>query len=787
LPYSEENSEPSAFRAYWALTQDGGSKHFMPTFNQDPVSREPDVKGDAWGLVPMSPEQPNSTRRGLPHAVEDERDYLTDQAYAYPPEAGLSDYFEQNPTYEATVKSYDWDLDIHIMDTAPVPHTARETLDAKIMTMEQWHDAGKPVGEIWVLDTDGWAYWASALEPGDATGLLLNEMTYISPAIGTIYYAIYADAQMATLGSWELAFDGLTDEAEDLMNTIANPAYEITLSENGIVSFPDGLALHTESADKVITVMNTGNSPTGELSIELGGANPESFVLNTTSLPNLEVGETAEFALHSRDGLSVGTHTATVTVSGDTNITVKSFNVSIVVKEGIALMREGLVGSTFEPTDTFLTFPKLQRQQVAQVKVIDLHIPNMNTFAAGTYDGKKVIAAVDLTHASSDYPVVAFYTESGTSGRSDVYIAGHRGVAATGDLTGFFMSLTNATSIDVKLLDTSRVTSMWAMFYNTSSLATLDVSKFDTSCVTNMQSMFWGASSLTSLNLSGWNTSSVTDMSYVFLGASSLTTLNLSGFDTSNVTTMFAMFYGASSLSSLDLSGFNTSHVTSMAYMFHGTSSLTKLDLSGFNTSNVTNMHAMFYCTISLTTVGNISGWNTSRVTDMSYMFYAANSLKSLNLSGWNTSRVTNMGYMFYHAVALTTLDLSGWNTSSVTDMTYMFAETHSLVALDLSRWNTSKVTDMSVMFYGASSLTTLNLSGWDTSRVTDMSYMFTQTPSLTNLDFRKATFGRVTDNAGMFWSSGINKITVGSPAAENFIQNAPGWARNPPRTIERV
>ena len=793
LPHSEETGEPSAFRNYWALTQDGGSKHFMPTFNQDPVSREPDVKGDAWGLVPMSPEQPNSTRRGLPHAVEDERDYLTDQAYAYPPEAGLSDYFEQNPTYEATVKTYDWDLDIHIMDTAPVPHTARETLDAKIMTMEQWHDAGKPVGEIWVLDTDGWAYWAEALEPGEATGLLLNEMTYISPAIGTIYYAIYADAQMATLSSWELAFDDLTDDAEDLMNTIANPAYEITLSESGTVSFPDEYVSNTESADRVITVTNAGNYPTGELSIELGGANPDSFELSTTTLPNLDVGESTTFTIHSRAGLAIGTYTATVTVYGDeniiaqsfdvsisikvvpthgislstsgthtfpevtlprstqsgehsvtvrnvgnqptgdltvalsgtnanrftisatnltsiasgetetftvrsneslaigtytatvtvsggSNITAQSFNVSIAVKDGISLMRTGLVNGTV-PTSPFLTFPTLQRQQVARVDVIDRYIPDLNAFAKGTYNDKKIVAAVDLTHKDSDYPVVAFYIDSNTSGRFDVFIAGHRGVVATGSLQHFFGSLHNVKSINVKLLDTSRVTSL----------------------------------------------------SHTFRECTSLTALDLSGWDTSRVTNMRAMLQSASSLKSLNMSGFDTSRVTDMVGTFSGVSSLTNLDLSK---------------------------WNTSSVKDMQLMFQTTSSLTTLNLSGWDTSNVTNMSHMFLNATALT--------------------------SLDLSKWNTSRVTGLNATFYDMTSLKSLNLSGWDTSNVTNMSSMFVNTTSLTNVDFRKATFGKVTDNTYMFTNSGINKITVGSAAAQNYIQNAPGWARTPARTIER-
>jgi len=210
LPDAEADSDSAQFRNYWTLTQAGGSKWFMPTFNQDILSREPDVKGDAWGLVPTLPELPNSTRRGeLPHAVidTDTQQYIEDQPYAYSPDAGISDYFELNREWVAAVKSYNWDFELHEMATSPVTHTAKKTLDAKIMTMAEWNIANQPIGDIWVLDTDGWAYWASSLEPGEATGLLINGRTYIFPIVGTMYYALYADAQIATSSQLPMAWD----------------------------------------------------------------------------------------------------------------------------------------------------------------------------------------------------------------------------------------------------------------------------------------------------------------------------------------------------------------------------------------------------------------------------------------------------------------------------------------------------------------------------------------------------------------------------------------------------
>ena len=75
-------------------------------------------------------------------------------------------------------------------------------------------------------------------------------------------------------------------------------------------------------------------------------------------------------------------------------------------------------------------------------------------------------------------------------------------------------------------------------------------------------------------NLRYINTTNTTNLWAMFLGCSSLTSLDLSGFNTSNVTDMTGMFYDCSSLTSLDLSHFNTSNVTSMSSMFIRCSSL---------------------------------------------------------------------------------------------------------------------------------------------------------------------------------------------------------------------
>ena len=266
---------------------------------------------------------------------------------------------------------------------------------------------------------------------------------------------------------------------------------------------------------------------------------------------------------------------------------------------------------------------------------------------------------------------------------------------------------------------------------DTKNILELDLSSFDTSKVTSMAAMFRGMSKLTSLNLFNFDTSKVTDMSGMFEDMSNLAALDLFDFDTSKVTNMSSMFENMRSLTALNVSSFDTSKVTNMNAMFYGMRSLTALNVSSFDTSKVTNMNAMFYGMRSLTKI-NLSNFDTSQVTDMSLMFSGMSNLTTLNLSNFNTSKVTNMKQMFSLSSSLITLNLSNFDTSKVTDMNLMFYYMHNLTTLDLSSFDTSKVTNMEGMF----SLGDQNSSkdklekiyvnnDFDTSKLTNYSGMF--------------------------------------------------------------
>ena len=200
------------------------------------------------------------------------------------------------------------------------------------------------------------------------------------------------------------------------------------------------------------------------------------------------------------------------------------------------------------------------------------------------------------------------------------------------------------------------------------------LTNLNTSKVTTMYEMFYGCQNLTSLDLSNFKTENVQYMSEMFSGCSSLTSLNLSNFNTENVQNMSEMFRGCQNLTSLDLSNFKTENVQDMSLMFYGCSSLTSLDLSNFKTENVQYMGAMFSRCYDLTSL-NLSNFNTENVKDMSIMFEGCSRLTSLDLSNFKTKNVQDMREMFYGCNSLQTIYCNNTWTSAESMQMFLFCE----------------------------------------------------------------------------------------------------------------
>jgi len=91
---------------------------------------------------------------------------------------------------------------------------------------------------------------------------------------------------------------------------------------------------------KEVTITNTGNQATGDLTVSLSGADAGSFTVSPAAINSVAAGSTAVFTVVPNTGLAVKTYNAVVTVSGGNDISA-GFNVAFTVSEepqfGIAL------------------------------------------------------------------------------------------------------------------------------------------------------------------------------------------------------------------------------------------------------------------------------------------------------------------------------------------------------------------------------------------------------------------------------------------------------------------
>jgi uncharacterized membrane protein len=94
-----------------------------------------------------------------------------------------------------------------------------------------------------------------------------------------------------------------------------------------------------------VTVTNTGNRPTGDLTINR--SNAIYFTLNNNKINSIGVNGTASFTVVpvTESGIGVGTYNCTITVSGDNNIQ-ERFTVSFTVKPAYDISLD-LTGHTF--------------------------------------------------------------------------------------------------------------------------------------------------------------------------------------------------------------------------------------------------------------------------------------------------------------------------------------------------------------------------------------------------------------------------------------------------------
>lgn len=172
-------------------------------------------------------------------------------------------------------------------------------------------------------------------------------------------------------------------------------------------------------------------------------------------------------------------------------------------------------------------------------------------------------------------------------------------------LSGMF-SNSEIAAVDLTGLDTSNITDMSNMFYYANIPVLLGLKTLDYSKVTNASNMFSSAS-LASLDLSGINFASLQDASYMFCnvrtGDSNILTINLSNCRFPSITNAYEMFYDYNKKSHLILTGSTfISNGLNAGNMFQYRNEPNGLDLSGFEGVKINGCYSMFSdCVLGLT------------------------------------------------------------------------------------------------------------------------------------------------------------------------------------------
>jgi len=159
-----------------------------------------------------------------------------------------------------------------------------------------------------------------------------EEIVFFGLSPKTMYYVYARSAEQANY----YAGMPVVSEAITTPDIPTTPIYDIMLTESGTCVFPSATCGYGALTPRPVVIINTGNQPTGELTVLLAGTNANSFTLSKTSVASIAVNSAENFTLVPKPNLVPKTYTAMVMVFGGYNIS-KTFNVSFTVKDTIPI------------------------------------------------------------------------------------------------------------------------------------------------------------------------------------------------------------------------------------------------------------------------------------------------------------------------------------------------------------------------------------------------------------------------------------------------------------------
>ena len=209
---------------------------------------------------------------------------------------------------------------------------------------------------------------------------------------------------------------------------------------------------------------------------------------------------------------------------------------------------------------------------------------------------------------------------------------------------------------------TANETSMVGLFAYTPASTTLDLSMMNTSKVTDMSRMFSDCKAEIK-NIDGWDISKLTNANYMFCNFTNNNKyLDLSVLDFSNVTKVDNMFEGCN-VDNVDIRNLNLNLAKLSSLPFKSVKG-TVLDLSNYDITGLKRTYGLgYFCDCSTI---DLTNWKTTEVTDMGSTFYYCSSLEKIIMPDWDMTNVTKTSSFFYNCSKLNYIDLSRSNDTTI-------------------------------------------------------------------------------------------------------------------------
>jgi hypothetical protein len=210
-----------------------------------------------------------------------------------------------------------------------------------------------------------------------------------------------------------LTIDGVTSNSFNLVVDVA--IYSILLSQTEPYVFNRQTYGYQTVESHNITVMNTGNTPTGVINIAITG---EGFILSNNEISSIDVNNSNSFTITPNEGLSVGEYTATVTVSG-ANIATQSFDVSFTVNK-----RTGNnIISVINPTNATIAGTNIMANVKDDVSSLQLELSVSDGASWKLYGDITCLVEIADKTMSLEYGAnIAFAEVTAESGSKKIYV-----------------------------------------------------------------------------------------------------------------------------------------------------------------------------------------------------------------------------------------------------------------------------------------------------------------------------------------------------------------------------